>query len=371
MATISTTEQPAEITLKPSEDSGTNPDIRLGRRLLVSNATPLVVIALLVVAVGSGFLFSAGPETAALINVGPSDASYTALAYARSLAVDQHIGFSPISNSSTSTGMSWILFLVPIQGIAEVLPISSMLLAKIAGLVLLFVAGVAVFNIAKITSKAKWLALVAVAPLVLEPRFVYAAVAGTEHAFLAATLGWLLVFRIRRQLQRTSLAAAVAVGIWPIGALVYIGYAIDVILQIRWSAASEHRGAFISPLQLTLLRIRLLPATIVFVVVAAITFFTDGGLLPSTFGRQSNPFEFGDWQNMRAIITDYMPEYSAFDTPLFIASLAIILIGFTAIWRRARTTSVVLLPLCLVYLYFLSGWRNLDSPAFFQWNLVA
>lgn len=331
----------------------------------------MVVIALLVIISSSSYLFFSGTNESSLTTIGPSDSSYTALAYARSLVDDQHIGFSPISDGSTTTGMSWVLMLTPVQLIAEVLSIPSMLLAKVLGMALLFTAGSAVFVIARITSRTRWLALVAVAPLLLEPRFVYAAVAGTEHALLAAVLSWLLLFRIRRQERRAAFTAAVAVGIWPIGGIVFIAYAVDVLLRIRWVTRSDETGTLISPLQLALLRTRILPATVVLVLVAATTFFSDGGFLPSTFALQSHPFKFDDWSNLWTIITEYMSEYSAFDTPLFIASIAIILIGNTAIWRRANAASLVLLPTALIYLSLLAGWRDMNSPAFFQWNLIA
>ena len=74
---------------------------------------------------------------------------------------------------------------------------------------------------------------------------------------------------------------------------------------------------------------------------------------------------------MWSIITEYLSAYSAFDTPLFVVAIAIILVGNAAIWRHAGAVSAVLLPTCLVYLVLLSGWREMNSPAFFQWNLVA
>ena len=368
MASISPTDQAAPLS---PEQLSKGSSLSVVRRVISSGSAPVVVIALLVIMTGSGYLFFSEPNATALISVGPSDSSYTALAYARSLVDDQHIGFSPISDSSTTSGMSWVLLLTPIQLIAELTSIPPMLLTKILGLALLFTAGTAVFAIARFTSRTNWLALVAVAPLVLEPRFVYAVVAGTEHALLAAVLGWLLVFRMRHQERRTAFTAAVATGIWPIGAVVFVAYAIDVILRIRWIAQSGETGILISARHLALLRTRLLPPAIVFVLVAAITFFSDNGFLPSTLALQAHPFKFDDWSNLWAIFTEYMSEYSAFDTPLFIASIAIILIGSTAIWRRANATSLVLIPTALVYLYMLAGWRDMNSPAFFQWNLIA
>ncbi|MCH8230567.1 MAG: hypothetical protein IIA53_09590 [Chloroflexi bacterium] len=368
MSTISTI---AEAPDKTPVQNDSTPWQQVVRRLAESRIAPFVVIALLVALAGSGYLFFSGPKATTLLGIGPSDSSYTALAYARSLVEDQHIGFSPISNSSTTNGPSWTVLLSLLHPIAGMFSISSMLLVKIAGLVLLFFAAAAVFNIAKITSKTNWLALVAITPLVLEPRFVYAVVGGTEHALLAAAIAWLIVFRLRRQERRTSIAAAVAVGIWPIGALVFVCYTIDVIRRIRWSAPTTDPDSRVSHRQLRLLRTRIVPPAIVFIVVGAITSFADGGLLPSTFALQAHPFDFTDWSNMWTIITEYLSAYSAFDTPLFIASIAIILIGNAAIWRRTGAVSAILLPTCLAYLYFLSGWREMNSPAFFQWNLVA
>ncbi|MCZ6539018.1 MAG: hypothetical protein O6922_04240 [Chloroflexi bacterium] len=368
MSTISTTAGERETT--PSQTDSTALQQRV-RRFAASSVAPFAVIVMLVVLTGSGYLFFSGPEVAASLGVGPSDSSYTALAYARSLAEDQHIGFSPVSGSSTAGGFSWIVLLTPVHLIAGIFSISSMMLVKFTGLVLLFLAAAAVFNIAKITSKTNWLALVAITPLVLEPRFVYAAVGGTEHALFATAIAWLILFRLRRQERRTSIAAAVAVGIWPIGALVFVGYVIDVIARIRWSAPSTGPGPLLSPEQLRLLLTRIVPAAVVFILVGATTFLADGGLLPSTFALQAHPFNFADWSNMWSIITDYLSAFSPFDTPLFVAAIAIILIGNAAIWRRTGAVSTVLLPACLVYLYFLSGWREMNSPAFFQWNLVA
>ncbi len=368
MSTITTTAGATEKT--PAQNSPAT-----GRQvagwLANSRIAPLVVIAFMVALAGSGYLFFSGPEATTLIAVGPSDTSYTALAYARSLVEDQRLGFSPISSSSTTGGASWVVLVALLQVIAGVLSVPAMLLLKFAGLVLLFVAAAAVFNIAKITSKTHWLALVAITPLVLEPRFVYAIVGGTEHALFVAAIAWLIVFRMRRQERRTSIAAAVAIGIWPVGALVFIGYTIDVIARIRWSTISGESAPAASPEQLGLLRTRLALPVIVFVGMLAITFFADGGLLPSTFALQAHPFNFVDWSNMWSIITGYLSTYSAFDTPLFVASIAIILVGNAAIWRRAGAVSIVLLPMSLAYLYFLSGWREMNSPAFFQWNLVA
>ena len=332
---------------------------------------PTATISLLVMLVGAGYLFFAGSGTTALLGVGPADASYTPLAYAKTLAGDFQIGFSPTSEASTTTGLSWLILLVPFQIAADLLSWPPMLLVKLTGLLLLFGAAIGVFTLARITSGKKWLALVAIAPLVLEPRFVYAAMGGTEHALLAAAISWFLVFRARKQELRASVAAAVAVGIWPLGALLFAAYTLEVIGKITLNQSVAETDSPISAEQLRIFRKRMIAPATVFVAVGAITFFVDGGFLPSTFALNSQPFEVFPGSAFFQIVTTHLTSYSAFETPLFFAAVAIALAGVAAIWHRVGAASLLLPVAGIAYLYMLAGWQELDSPAYSDWNLVA
>jgi len=318
---------------------------------------------------GAGYLLFSAKGTSSLISTAPADSGYTALAYARSIVDDLHLGFSDVSGTSTTSGISWVLVLVPVQLVADFMSIPSMLLAKFVGLIFLATAGFAVLGIVKITSGTRWIAFAAVAPLLLEPRFVFASISGTEHAMFAATVAWLILFRMRKQERRTIALATVAVGFWPIGSLIFIGYAMDVVARIRWSATTAENSTTISLPQLALLRRRLIPPSAAFITIGAITFFSDNGFLPSTFSLQSHAFQWGDWSNIWKTI-EHLTVYSAFDTPFFIFSLALIFVGSAAIWNRIKILSVILLPAGLVYLYLVSGWRDMSPRSFDEWSLI-